>query len=203
MADVTRIGIAGYMGAGKSTCARLFESGDTLIINADDEAKRVMLGDRRVVDNLRSVFGGGVVWDDGALRFDVLGRIVFQSIESLSAFNSIVHPPVLEHLERLVAGCTKPLCILDAALIPLWAGVRGKDIRLDRYIWIDTPFDVRLERIKAKRGGIDADELVRRMRLQEEIMPVPQGDHWVRLTDAGCREYIVNHHHLPPPPGLP
>jgi dephospho-CoA kinase len=188
MAGATRIGIAGYMGAGKTTCARLFESDDALIINADDEAKALMARDRRMLDDLSCAFGGAVVGDDGSPRFDVLGQAAFQSKESLLTLNSITHPSVVRYVERLVAGCTKSLCILDAALIPLWADMESW---FDHCIWADAPFDVRLERLKAKRADVDEGELVRRMRLQEEIMPVPVTGRWVRLPDADCRGYIA------------
>ena len=189
MTNTTRIGIAGYMGAGKSTCVRFFESERALIINADAEAKSLMSRSRQIIDDLRGTFGDTVTDDGGSLRFDELGRIAFQSVESLSAFNGIVHPPIIRHLERIVADCTKPLCILDAALMPLWASAESW---FDLRIWIDAPFDLRLKRLKAKRADIDEGELVRRMRLQEEIMAVPAADRWVRLPDSDCREYIVN-----------
>ncbi|MCL2182294.1 MAG: dephospho-CoA kinase [Chitinispirillia bacterium] len=192
MADITRIGIAGYMGAGKTTCARLFEPYGAEIIDADAEAKAVMLGNTRLYDDLRSAFGASVIGSDGKPRFGILGPIVFRSAESLKTYNSIVHPPILKHLEQRVADCKKNLCILDAALIPLWASICGRDLRLDRYIWVDVPFNTRLTRLKAKRTDVDEQELIRRMRLQEEIMPVPVTAQWVRLPDTDCRGYIVN-----------
>ena len=160
-----------------------------MIINADDEAKALMARDRQVLDDLRGAFGGAVIGEDGALRFDVLGQLAFRSAESLLMLNGVTHPPVIKHIERLVVDCVKPLCILDAALIPLWASAESL---LDYCIWVDVPFDVRLERLMAKRADIDEGELVRRMRLQEEVMPVPVLGRWVKLSDSDCRGYISN-----------
>jgi dephospho-CoA kinase len=163
------------MGAGKTTCARSFESGSALIIDADAQAKLLMSGSRRLQDDLCGAFGASIVDKDG-LRFDLLGRVAFRSAESLISLNNIIHPPLIKHLERLVFDCTKSLCVLDAALIPLW----GVEAWFDLCIWVDAPFETRLERLKIKRADIDESELIRRMRLQEEVMSVPDAGIWVR-----------------------
>jgi len=186
MATVTRIGIAGYMGAGKSTCARSFESGGALVIDADAEAKSMMARNREIHDGLRGVFGDSVVGNEG-LRFDVLGRLAFESAESLRKLNAVTHPPLVSHIERFVRGCVKPLCILDAALIPLF----GIEPWFDLCVWIEVPFDVRYRRLKTKLPGMDESELARRMRLQEEIMPAPAAGRWVKISDGDCRGYII------------
>jgi dephospho-CoA kinase len=183
-----RIGIAGYMGAGKTTCARSFESGGARVIDADAEAKALMARDCLVRDGLRAAFGDSVAGEDG-VRTGVLGRAAFQSAESLRALNRVTHPPLVALLETLVLGCAEPLCILDAALIPLW----NIEPWFDLCVWFDAPFEMRLARVRAKRADIDERELVRRMRLQEEVMDVPaDGGRWVRLPDSECRGYIVD-----------
>lgn len=182
-----RIAIAGYMGAGKTTCALAFDSADTLIINADVEAKTLMLRERRIQDGLREAFGDAVIGDDGTPRFDILGRLAFKSAESLLTLNRVTHPPVVERIEALLADCAKPLSILDAALIPLWAAAEPW---FDLRIWVDVSFDIRLERLKVKRADLDETELVRRMRLQEDVLPVPAARRWIRLSDSDCRGYI-------------
>ncbi|MDR0331613.1 MAG: dephospho-CoA kinase [Chitinispirillales bacterium] len=181
-----RVGIAGYMGAGKSTCARSFEPAGALVIDADAEAKRLMRGSVDILDRLRRAFGDDVA-GDGELRVEALGRAAFGSVDALRTLNGIVHPPLVGHLEALIVECVKPLCILDAALIPLW----NIEPWFDLCVWIDAPFDTRLERIAAKGGGVDEREISRRMRMQEEVMGVPAGERWVRVPDGACREYIA------------
>ena len=186
MATVTRIGIAGYMGAGKSTCARSFESGGALLIDADAEAKSMMARSREIRDGLRRAFGDAVVSGEG-LRFDVLGRLAFESAESLRKLNAVTHPPLVSRVGRLVRGCEKPLCVLDAALIPLF----NIESWFDLCVWVEAPFDVRYGRLKAKLRGMDETELARRMRLQEEVMPAPAGGRWAKIPDGDCRGYVL------------
>jgi len=173
------------MGAGKTTCARSFESGSALIIDADAEAKSVMAQSREVQDSLRGAFGDSVV-GGGGLRFDRLGELAFESAGSLRKLNAIAHPALVGRIGRMVSGCVKPLCVLDAALIPLL----GIEPWFDLCVWVEAPFDVRYERLKTKLPDMGESELVRRMRLQEEIMPAPAAGCWVKASDSDCRGYI-------------
>jgi dephospho-CoA kinase len=187
MKKVLRIGIAGYMGAGKSTCARSFASEEALIIDADAEAKRIMAGSRAIQDALRAAFGETAVGADGRIRSDVVGRAAFESVDTLLTLNGITHPPLVEYLSPLISSCPKPLCILDAALIPLL----GVESWFHICIWVDTPFKTRLARLLAKRPDMDEAELVKRMQLQEAVMSAPDGGDWVVLKDSDCQGYIA------------
>jgi len=186
MADVKRIGIAGYMGAGKSTCARSFMSCGAMVIDADAEAKAMMARSREVCDGLRRAFGESAVGAGGP-RSDVLGRLAFESAESLRKLNAVTCPPLAKHIERLVRGCEKPLCVLDAALIPLF----NIESWFDLCVWVEAPFDIRYSRLRAKLAGMGEPELSRRMRLQEEVMPAPADSRWAKIPDSDCRGYII------------
>ena len=180
-----RIGIAGYMGAGKSTCAHAFHSLGTVIIDADTEAKLLMQSDSKVQLGLKDAFGESVVSDD-TIRFNELGRKAFSSVDTLLTLNKIVHPPLVKHLEPLVRNNGNANCILDAALIPLL----HIESWFDLCVWVDSPPEVRLKRLKAKRTDVEESELCRRIRLQEEMMPIPQNNRWIKLPDSECEQYI-------------
>jgi dephospho-CoA kinase len=183
-----RIGIAGYMGAGKSTCARSFASEDALIIDADAEAKRIMAESGAIHEALRAAFGEAAVDADGKINTGVLGRAAFESVDTLLTLNGITHPPLVEYLDTVISGCQKPLCILDAALIPLL----GVESWFDLCIWVDAPFETRLKRLLAKRPDVVEAELVNRMRMQEAVMSTPNGGDWVIIGDGECEDYIRN-----------
>ena len=182
-----RIGIAGYMGAGKSTCAHAFCSLDTIIIDADTEAKLLMQSDLKLQLDLKNAFGESVIDGDKVL-FNELGRKAFSSVGTLLTLNKIIHPPLVKHLQSRIRNDENTNCILDAALIPLL----HIESWFDLCVWADSPFAVRLERLKAKRADMEEEELCRRMRLQEEVMPIPQSERWIKLPDSECRQYIKN-----------
>jgi dephospho-CoA kinase len=187
MVKTFRVGIAGYMGAGKSTCARSFESENALVLDADAEAKRLMEQNRAIQDGLREAFGEAVVGPDGGINYGALGRAAFESIDALLTLNGITHPPLAERLDALVSGCKKPLCVMDAALIP----ILGIESWFDLCVWVDAPFKVRLERIAAKRTDLPEREIAVRMRMQEAVMGVPDGGDWAVVADTDCRGYIA------------
>ncbi len=180
-----RVGISGYMGAGKTTCVKSFTNDQVCIIDADSEAKKVMRSDPRIAEDLCKAFGSSVV-DSTGLRFEELAKIAFGSLEQLKILNSISHPPLLLKLKSMIEVCRRPVCILDAALIPLWRIENWFDI----CIWVDAPFNVRLQRLRQKKKDVPDSELVLRMKMQEQLLGLPEGPHWVKVEDSVCREFL-------------
>lgn len=176
-----RIGIAGYMGAGKTTCSRyLAEKFRFRCIDADIEAKRIMMGHTALHRELAESFGEKVI-AEGTISFAVLGRIVFDDIQRLRQFNSIVHPLLLEQLQETIFNDKEnsvPL-LVDAALLPLW----NVDDWFDLRIWVDVSFDERLKRQMRKGLDISRDDMEKRMRLQERLFDVPSPAQWKYVSN--------------------
>jgi dephospho-CoA kinase len=176
------IGIAGYMGAGKSTAVRLLAGllPSALVIDADGEAKTLMRTDRSVRERLVETFGAAIAGADGP-DFGALGRIVFGSPEKLGSLNAVVHPPLVKRLLALIETAIGRDVLLDAALLPLW----GIDKRFDACLWVEAPFDVRLARLRQARSDLDDESLRHRMRMQERSVEPPLGPQWRRIENRG------------------
>jgi dephospho-CoA kinase len=180
-----RIGISGFMGAGKTTCctfvsAALRDAGLAVwVINADAEAKRIMQTDTLIQNKLSATFGKTII-GDGGIVFPVLGQLAFGTLSSLHQLNGIVHPVLLERLKKLIFCEEKGCTILDAALIPLWHIEEWFDV----LIWVQSPFDIRYLRLREKLQ-LSNDELVGRMRLQERLMPEPMKARWIVIGNKG------------------
>jgi len=183
-----RIGIAGYMGAGKSTAARLLAAqADAVIVDADQEAKTLMAADQGIRQELVLAFGGSIIGKDD-LSFAALGKIVFSSREKLLQLNTIVHPPLVQRLRRILFGPRNNRnSILDAALLPLW----NIESWFDTCLWIHAPFEKRLERLRQTRGDLDEHALRDRMRMQEESLRAPDRTPWRRLRNDGSIERLA------------
>ncbi|MFP4015027.1 MAG: dephospho-CoA kinase [Chitinispirillaceae bacterium] len=182
-----RIGIAGYMGSGKSSCASLFCYPQVQIIDGDVEAKKLMQSDSRIQTALISAFGE--IKDETGIRFDKLAEISFKSLDSIKILNGIVHPELVKHLRSMILSCSRPVCILDAALIPLWK----IESWFDLCIWIDECAETRFSRLKMKRNDLADFELKRRIELQEQLFSVPQEKTWIKLGSGECGEYVRNY----------
>ena len=77
-----KIGVAGYMGSGKSRCAEYLSRRGGSIIDADSLAKGMMNSSPAIKKSLSESFGNDVVVEDRIL-FDVLGGVVFITVQKI------------------------------------------------------------------------------------------------------------------------
>lgn len=174
------IGVAGYMGAGKSTFCSFFVGAGFTVIDADAEAKPAMAGDAGVRSALAAAFGPACA-PGGTIDSQVLAAAAFASAGNLRRLNEIVRPVLTRHFERRLGQLTDVNTVLDAAMLPLLPMPR----RFNRLFWVAAPFDLRLRRIQARRGR-DGVAIESRMRVQEQIMPVPL-EGWTTVVNNGDR----------------
>ena len=140
-----KIALAGYMGSGKTTCARFFADAGAMLINADLEAKALMESEPKILQELKAEFGDSILEND-KISYSRLGSIVFGSVEPLLKLNSITHPPLLKKLKKLLSKEDSRIVVLDAALIPLW----NIDSWFDFRIWVEASRQIRMNRILKK-----------------------------------------------------
>jgi dephospho-CoA kinase len=176
-----RIGIAGFMGAGKTTYARFLsvEAPQSVLIDADREAKSLMQNSPVIQKDLAAAFGE-LVAVEGVIDFRRLGKLVFSSGENIRTLNRIVHPHLLAKLKEKVFSDAAPSIICDAALIPLW----HIEAWFDTVTWVRAAFDKRLERLKGKTS-LSHDEVESRMNLQQALFTEPDSAPWHIVENNG------------------
>lgn len=183
------IGIAGYMGAGKSSCIKFLEMPSLLSFNADQIAKSLMLQSPVILQELKKSFGEQVCRDQ-SIDFMVLGSIVFNSPTALAQLNAIVHPPLLAHLQHLITkdyDSSIRYVLLDAALIPMW----NIEPWFDLLIWVDAPAAVRLKRLlERSHGTLAENDLITRMAEQESLFKKSIGYAWLEILNDGDEEKL-------------
>ena len=180
------IGVAGYMGAGKSTLTHFLADGSGVIINADIEAKRMMNKRDDLKVALAKAFGDAVI-SDGAVSFELLGQKAFVSADSLATLNAIIHPPLLELLHKQMSDVNADIVIVDAALISYWKIEHW----FNELIWVKAPTDLRLQRL-GKRYALPVAEIERRMRMQTDLFAEPKGLPWTIISNAGEVDALRN-----------
>ena len=147
------IGLLGGIGAGKSAVARILAEAGCVVSNSD-EATREVLKDPEVMDTLRQWWGPEVFASDGRVDRAAIGRIVFAKEAQRTRLEELLHPRIERIRAEIFQAAEAPRAyVIDA---PLLLEV-GLDAECDHLILVDTPLEIRLERVRER--GWDASEL--------------------------------------------
>jgi dephospho-CoA kinase len=150
------LGVVGGIGSGKSSVARALADRGGWLISADQLGHEAL----RQPEIMRTViarFGNDIVDVQGAINRRKLGARVFADPAELRALEAIVFPFIGERIRQEIDAARREpgarFIVLDAAVM-LEAG--WNDV-CDRLIFVDASADVRLERVRGKRGWSEAD----------------------------------------------
>ena len=169
------IGITGGIGSGKSTIAQGLREMGYAVYDTDSEAKRLIVEDVHVRQQIEQLFGSEV-YKDGVYQTALVAQRVFADHSLLAKLNTIVHPAVRADIERRVSGHAnrksrfgnqKNLFFIECAILYQ----AGFDSLCDKVVAVTAPEDVRLQRVIA-RDHSSSDKVLARMRAQqaEEIL---------------------------------
>ena len=169
------IGITGGIGSGKSTIAKQLRAMGYAVYDTDSEAKRLIVEDTQVRQQIEQLFGSEV-YKDGVYQTALVAQRVFADHSLLAKLNAIVHPAVRADIERRVSGHAsresrvenqKNLFFIECAILYQ----AGFDSLCDKVVAVTAPEDVRLQRVIA-RDHSSSDKVLARMRAQqaEEIL---------------------------------
>ncbi|KAA9379988.1 dephospho-CoA kinase [Microbispora cellulosiformans] len=153
-----KVGLTGGIGSGKSEVSRRLAARGAVVVDADKIAREVVEPGTPGLAQIVAAFGEGVLRPDGALDRERLGSIVFADTEKLRILNGIVHPKVGERSEQLQREAPDDAVVVYD--VPLLAENNLAPL-YDVVIVVDTPDDVRLERLLRSRGMSEADARAR------------------------------------------
>jgi dephospho-CoA kinase len=157
------IGITGSIGSGKSTFCK-FISRKYKVYSADKFAHQAILR-KAVIDKLKQRWGSKILQGTKPDR-DLIAQIVFNNKEEINFLNSIIHPIVLEKMQRLVEKCSESVIFFE---IPLLFEAHLKD-SFDHIITIVSSLEIRIKRI-ISRDNLTSSEIYSRLQnqLKDEI----------------------------------
>ena len=129
------VGVAGIMGAGKSTVARAFEDLGAVKVDADEMGKS-LLEDDVVKRDLLEAFGEGVLGPAGEIDPAKLGEAAFADCASAVRLGDITRGPLVSRVMRRIEDLrdAADVIVIDAALLPEW----GAHAWLDFLIVVDS-----------------------------------------------------------------
>ncbi|HZZ80899.1 MAG TPA: dephospho-CoA kinase [Gemmataceae bacterium] len=158
------IGIVGGIGSGKSVVADAMQALGGHLIVADRLGHDALL-DPDIKTRLVARWGNAILDDAGNIDRKKVGAIVFADQAELRALESQVFPYIEKNIaEEIARARTRTgvqFIILDAAILL----ETGWHRHCDKVLYVDAPRDLRLARVRDKRGWTEA-ELDRREKMQ-------------------------------------
>ena len=142
------LGIIGGIGSGKSTAAELFRQSGAAVIDADDIGHQVLLLPE-VKNAALKRWGLAVFGEGGEIDRRALASVVFTDEKELDHLKSLTHPLIAEEVQRQRERHERggvQLCLLDAPLLL----ESGWEHLVDQIIFVETPADVRWNRVKSR-----------------------------------------------------
>jgi dephospho-CoA kinase len=155
---MTRAGLTGGIGSGKSTVSALLSSYGAVIIDSDRIAREVVEPGTPGLAAVVAAFGPGILLPDGALDRPALGSIVFADPDRLRALNAIVHPLVRDRSAQLEAAAGPDALVIHD--VPLLAE-NGLAPLYDSVIVVDASPETQLDRLVRLRGMSEDDARAR------------------------------------------
>ncbi|NVM66971.1 dephospho-CoA kinase [Mucilaginibacter sp. SG538B] len=149
-----KIGLTGNIGSGKTTVAQVFELLGIPVFYADDEAKKVMVTDRLLIEGIKQTFGRQAYFDDGSLNRKYISGIVFNNKAELEKLNALVHPAVFRAFDSFDQLHKDALYVIREAAILFESGSYKM---CDRAIMITAPLETRIARVMERDGISRAD----------------------------------------------
>lgn len=149
------LGLAGGIGAGKSTIAALLAQQGAFVSDSDRHAREA-LKSPEVVERLRSWWGDQIIRPDGFIDRAALARIVFADPAQRTRLEQLVHPLIHALREAELARESAkgtPVFVIDAPLLY----EAGLDRQCDAVLFVEVPRTDRLGRVKSSRGWTDEE----------------------------------------------
>ena len=148
---VVRVGLTGGVAAGKSTVSKLLELHGAAIIDHDQLSRDVVAPGTPGLDQIVAHFGADILLDDGSLNRQALGSIVFSDDDARRVLENIVHPAVKQAGRDAEEQARKAGATLIVHDIPLLVET-GQQKKFDVVVVVETPREVRIERMVERRG---------------------------------------------------
>ncbi len=155
------VGLTGGIGCGKSEVRRRLLNAGYRVLDADTLAKQLAETDPVIVNKIKREFGEAMYDASGHLQRKALAAIVFNDRKQLETLNGIIHPRVINTIERQIDELQEQgekIVVVEAAL---HYEVHWNEA-MDVMVVVSAPMEKRLAWIM-QRDGMDEAAVHRRM----------------------------------------
>lgn len=144
-----KIAITGTIAAGKTTVAILFRRRGIPVFNADQYAKRSLYQGSICYGKIIEVFGDDVTSASGDINPKKLAEIIFQDNNKREQLNAIVHPFVLEGMQKFfTTNLQQPIICAEVPLL----FETGWDQYFDRTAVVTCSEEIAIQRMMEERN---------------------------------------------------
>lgn len=143
------LAITGNIGSGKSTACRFFETLGIPVYYSDARAKKLMVENAEVVDDIKQLLGEGAYAQNGHLERSYVASKIFSNRALLDQMNQIVHPAVREDYLAWRDEQNSLFTLQESALT---FEIGGESI-MDKVILVYAPEELLIERSMQRDGA--------------------------------------------------
>jgi len=180
-----RIGLAGGIGAGKSTVSATFAECGGVVVDGDVIAREVVEPGTEGLAKLVDAFGDDILQPDGALDRPALAAKAFGDEDKRATLNGIVHPLVARRRAEIIAAVSEDEVVVED--IPLLVE-SGMAPLFPLTVIVHADPEVRVGRL-IKRGMSEADARARIAAQASEKQRRAVADVW--LDNSGSQGQLV------------
>jgi len=142
-----QVGITGGIGSGKTTVCKIFEILNIPVYYSDDEAKKLMVTNELLIQDIKDFLGPNAYTKEGQLNRAYIADVVFNDQSKLDRLNSIVHPAMYKDGQRWhLRQKDVPYTLKEAAIL---FESKGHTL-MDKTILVVAPQDLRIQRVLAR-----------------------------------------------------
>ena len=172
------VGLAGGIGAGKSSVARVLESLGAAVIDSDRQC-HVEFDDPEVVATLRRWWGDAVCGPGGEVDRQALAGIVFDNPAELARLEGLLYPRLARRREELLGTYEADPQVRAIVLDSPKLFEAGLNELCDAVIFVDASRSVRARRLAETRGWTEKTLQKRETLLKPLDMKRALADHVV------------------------
>ncbi len=159
-----KVGLTGGIATGKTTVASMLRDRDVPVLDADPLGHELLEPGQAAYEETVAAFGREVFDAGGKVNRAKLGGIIFADAQKRARLNQILHPRILDILQKWFAALDEPegpeFAVVEAALIV----EAGYNRDLDKLIVCWCRPDQQLERLTLR--GLSMEEVQQRIGAQ-------------------------------------
>ncbi len=148
--QLTRLGLTGGIGSGKSTVANMFTALGAVVIDADAISRSLTTTHGAAIEAIKQQFGEAMISADGSLNRNRMRDLVFTDSDVKNRLESIIHPLIKLEIQRQ----DQTAVLLGAKLIvydiPLLVETTHWRPVLDQVLVVDCLEQTQIERVMAR-----------------------------------------------------